>query len=549
MEKNKFKRYNFLLFLIFVGLILFAGQNAFTEITPNLPTLAGLSVSPLNVPTGGQVTVTATIGNNQTTVSSVYIVIESVSATDGLYYSTNITSPNSQGNWAGPIWLSPSVQGSWTIKEVKITDNIGNIRRYLRSQYGGTLSYDRNESVLNGGLLSVTSNLEDALTAVPTFTVGASNTTPELSVGSVSNNGTGSIMPGSQVKAHVVPASGSMANINYVSVIFQSNNGSIASTATATPTGDWYAYYTIPSTGPVGVWTAKVYAYTDSSGGHTGSTTQTPYSFTVGEASVSGVCGSANGQSFSASPPTTTLCSMGSVNNMSGSGPWTWTCSGSNGGTTAYCTAYKLTSITGVCGSANNTTVSAAPPTTNLCYSGSVYNFVTNTDSWTWTCSGSNGGGYENCITHKAVASVNGSCGSSYGQYFSSAPTSNLCSSGNTSNITSSDSLWNWSCVGSGEGTTATCLAYKSVNGSCGSAQTQSFYTAPSSTTANLCSTGSASSVTLATSGTLWNWTCYGSNQGSNATCTASKVAAPVNGSCGSANGQSFSASPPTTTL
>jgi hypothetical protein len=57
---------------------------------------------------------------------------------------------------------------------------------------------------------------------------------------------------------------------------------------------------------------------------------------------VNGQCGPANGQTFPTAP-TTDLCSAGSPKNYSGTGPWTWNCEGSNGGSTAACTAYKET--------------------------------------------------------------------------------------------------------------------------------------------------------------------------------------------------------------
>jgi hypothetical protein len=49
------------------------------------------------------------------------------------------------------------------------------------------------------------------------------------------------------------------------------------------------------------------------------------------------VCGSANGDYF-LSAPTSNLCSVGTASAISGSGPWTWTCT-SGGGTPANCTA------------------------------------------------------------------------------------------------------------------------------------------------------------------------------------------------------------------
>ena len=55
---------------------------------------------------------------------------------------------------------------------------------------------------------------------------------------------------------------------------------------------------------------------------------------------VSGSCGSTNGMTI-ASSPTLNLCSVGTSSSVSGSGPWTWSCTGSNGGTTASCSASK----------------------------------------------------------------------------------------------------------------------------------------------------------------------------------------------------------------
>jgi hypothetical protein len=55
--------------------------------------------------------------------------------------------------------------------------------------------------------------------------------------------------------------------------------------------------------------------------------------------SVSGACGTASGQSFS-SAPTTNLCASGTVNSApSGSGPWSWGCNGSGGGSSTTATA------------------------------------------------------------------------------------------------------------------------------------------------------------------------------------------------------------------
>jgi Putative Ig domain len=53
---------------------------------------------------------------------------------------------------------------------------------------------------------------------------------------------------------------------------------------------------------------------------------------------TNGACGSADGISVS-SAPTTGLCSTGTSSTIGGTGPWSWSCAGSNGGGTAQCSA------------------------------------------------------------------------------------------------------------------------------------------------------------------------------------------------------------------
>jgi chitodextrinase len=59
---------------------------------------------------------------------------------------------------------------------------------------------------------------------------------------------------------------------------------------------------------------------------------------------INGTCGTSNGATLS-SAPTTNLCVTGTTSSISGTGPWTWTCAGSNGGTTANCSATKVVSV------------------------------------------------------------------------------------------------------------------------------------------------------------------------------------------------------------
>ena len=61
---------------------------------------------------------------------------------------------------------------------------------------------------------------------------------------------------------------------------------------------------------------------------------------------VSGACGPANGVAVS-SAPTSGLCSVGSASAVAGTGPWSWSCAGSAGGSTAQCSAPKNTGALG----------------------------------------------------------------------------------------------------------------------------------------------------------------------------------------------------------
>jgi hypothetical protein len=115
------------------------------------------------------------------------------------------------------------------------------------------------------------------------------------------------------------------------------------------------------------------------------------------DAPVNGQCGSANGKAVS-SAPTSGLCSLGTASAVTGTGPWYWSCAGSNGGTTASCSApFSPAPINGQCGPANGVAASTAP-TTGLCSVG-LASSVTGTGPWNWSCAGSNGGTTASCGT------------------------------------------------------------------------------------------------------------------------------------------------------
>lgn len=70
----------------------------------------------------------------------------------------------------------------------------------------------------------------------------------------------------------------------------------------------------------------------------TGSFTQS--SCSVAACPVNGSCGSSHGTTTTTAP-TSGLCNSGTPSGVSGSGPWSWTCSGSNGGATVNCSAAR----------------------------------------------------------------------------------------------------------------------------------------------------------------------------------------------------------------
>jgi hypothetical protein len=177
--------------------------------------------------------------------------------------------------------------------------------------------------------------------------------------------------------------------------------------------------------------------------------------------SVNGVCGSGAGTPHTSAPATSGLCATGTASAVSGTGPWTWICTGANGGATAACSASlqaaaaaSAASVSGACGTASGTTL-ASIPTANLCKSG-IASTVTGVSSWTWNCSGSGGGTNAFCSA-SLVAATNGQCGAANGAPANSSPVSGLCSIG-TASAVSGSAPWTWTCAGSvGGGSSASC--------------------------------------------------------------------------------------------
>ncbi len=125
---------------------------------------------------------------------------------------------------------------------------------------------------------------------------------------------------------------------------------------------------------------------------------------------VNGQCNSSYNGQYLNSKPTSSLCTKGSASSVGGNGstssPWSWTCSGSDGGSAASCKAYqKKTPVDGECNSQyNGQTLTEIPPTGGLCTVGTESAISGNgstSNPWTWTCDGIDGGNSKTCSTTK----------------------------------------------------------------------------------------------------------------------------------------------------
>ncbi|MDD4409626.1 MAG: DUF2341 domain-containing protein [Candidatus Pacebacteria bacterium] len=196
--------------------------------------------------------------------------------------------------------------------------------------------------------------------------------------------------------------------------------------------------------------------------------------------SVNGVCGSASANLFTTTP-TTNLCVYGTASSISGSGPWTWTCSGSNGGTTASCAAH----VKGACGLSDGGTFITVPAT-GLCAIGTSSPVNISGTNISWYCNGTNFSVTSDDSSCSALLKVDGVCGSANGGSSVDIPTTGLCNIGNASVVSVSGNAFNWTCSGVNGGVAKACSSVK-VPPACGSANGGAFADAP---TTGLCSQG-----------------------------------------------------------
>ena len=193
---------------------------------------------------------------------------------------------------------------------------------------------------------------------------------------------------------------------------------------------------------------------------------------------TNGVCNATNnGATLASAPASLSRCFTGIESSVTTSpSTYTWTCAGTGtGAITASCYANRssATKIDGACGTANYTTVTSSP-IQNLCLAGNppitgnpvttiTENTTTTNHSYSWTCGGIGiGASNDVCVANKSGLRTDGVCGASHNQRLTTIPSTNLCTAGSASIITTGTSLWTWYCDGVGTGSTsAFCLATK----------------------------------------------------------------------------------------
>jgi len=291
---------------------------------------------------------------------------------------------------------------------------------------------------------------------------------------------------------------------------------------------------------------------------------------------VNGSCGSSHGGVFD-EQPVNQFCASGTASDLSGDGPWEWSCSGSDGGFDVRCSAQRTSVpqtecadgvdndgdgyidtddhdclnanddtesgtnqavVHGSCGANDGQSLSVAP-VDSLCSNG-IASAVAGDGPWSWECSGLHGGDSVSCDADIILETVHGECGSSNQGVFAAAPSSGLCASG-THDSVSGSGPWSWVCTGSADGSIDECSADvlpAVIDGVCGQAHEQPSSSLPADV---LCAAGSATEVL---GDGPWSWTCEGINNGVAQTCSAPVVMPPINGSCGSSHGESFDAQP-----
>jgi len=413
----------------------------------------------------------------------------------------------------GAIPLTVSSDGTtMTFKLVNIMSSVANI--YTPGAYNISVYQTNNTSIYSN---SVVLNIVAPTVTQPTVQlslVGTPTINYITNPASPANNTAYGV-----IAFKVAPSGGDISQITSDNVAVQVCNASstctstgVAKTITVSPTRN-----TILN-GTESIVTANV-AYTGGSGyiyfkiseiaWTSGSTTtrqttglenyKTPSIYTYGAVTaVNGACGTANGITVTTAP-TTNLCSVGLASAVSGSGPWTWTCAGSNGGISAPCSAPKT-----------NLTCTDSDGGQDIYTKGNVtgiWDFYTGTDATNPA----------SMTTHSDYCRVN------YG-YINGLPAG----------------LGEYSCNSNGRKTEnyfpcangcleGACVRSSAVNGACGTAA-KAYPAGSTAFVGTMCATGSIDPINppFPTTSTSTVWMCLGLNGGAPSSICGATLQPPV---------------------
>ena len=136
---------------------------------------------------------------------------------------------------------------------------------------------------------------------------------------------------------------------------------------------------------------------------------------------------------------------------------YTWTCV--SGDEETQCEAYVKAH--GSCGISSNVTLPTNYNEEELCNIGELASKNQSNGSLSWTCRGIGDGYDAQC---SANIQTYGVCGGSHGGEFTSFPTSNLCSVGDSINNQNTSTGYTWQCSGIHGGNTKNCSANKETS-------------------------------------------------------------------------------------
>lgn len=244
------------------------------------------------------------------------------------------------------------------------------------------------------------------------------------------------------------------------------------------------------------------------------------------EEKIDGVCGSSHNQTLDEAP-TQDLCASGTPSNVIGGGPWYWDCLSSGGGQPQKCQAQppeiQTETVVGACGPAHTTGFYSTPTIDDELCSTGVSGKVSGSGPWNWSCYGTDL--LNSDLACEAYVRVDGVCGSDDGTSNRNPPT-NLCSVGTASSVHTEQTEWSWTCEGEHGGIVPNCERIRIIDGVCGSSHNQTIEPDSDDPDSNLCSVGDNSSIskTIKNLGPsrespVWQWTCSSVNGGNVPNC------------------------------